>query len=151
MVILGLILILLALALGFLAFYGLPTATTQISWDFFGNHVQISPVVVFFVGAGTMLGLLLGLWLLMSGTKRSARRSRELRELKKTQKAQARAEAERVRTSPVVDERPSPATARFADDGRSTSEHLDVERTATQRPGSGTSTSGHGTGGDVRR
>lgn len=105
MVILGLLLILLALALGVLAFYGLPTADTQIAWDFLGNHFQISPVVVFFLGAATMLGLLLGLWLLMSGTKRSARKSRELRELKKTQKAQAKADAERIRTTPVADDR----------------------------------------------
>lgn len=97
MTLLGLIVIVLALVVGAAAFFGLPTAGTQVGWDFFGNHFQVAATTVFFLGAGTMLALLLGLWLLQSGLRRSARKSRELRALKKEQKHQAKLDAEQQR------------------------------------------------------
>ena len=124
MVVLGLLLLLLALVLGFLAFYGLPTADTQIAWDFLGNHFQISPVAVFFLGAATMLMLLLGLWLLLTGTRRSARKARELRELKKQQKVAAKADAERAREEDRLAAERARETTQYPTEGA----HVDPDR-----------------------
>lgn len=125
MTLLGLIIIVLALVVGAAAFFGLPTAGTQVGWDFFGNHFQLAATTVFFLGAGTMLALLLGLWLLQSGLRRSARKSRELRTLKKEQKHQARLDAEHQRHAA---ERPVTGTTTTTGTGLGGAHPVDADR-----------------------
>lgn len=97
MVILGLLLVLAALVVGVLAFYALPTASSTVSYDIFGNQLSINPLTIFFSGVVAALLLLLGLWLLSVGAKKSARRSKELRDLRRDQKEQAKLDEQRAK------------------------------------------------------
>lgn len=107
MVVLGLILVLLALAAGVLAVYGLPTAdANKVSWDLFGNSLSISPTTIFFIGVAAAVALALGLWLMALGVRRSARKSRELRELRREQQHQGRATTETMPTTTPAAQRP---------------------------------------------
>ncbi|MCH8613943.1 hypothetical protein [Arsenicicoccus dermatophilus] len=96
MVVLGLLLVLAALLAGVLAVYGLPSAdVNQISWNFLGNTLSISPTAVFFLGVASTLALALGLWLMSLGARHSARKRRELKELRREQKEKDRLDRER--------------------------------------------------------
>lgn len=86
MVVLGLLLVLAALAAGVLAVYGLPTSGAKISWDLLGNSVSLSPTLIFFIGVLSAIALALGLWLMSLGAKRNARKRRELKELRREQR-----------------------------------------------------------------
>ncbi|AKT51149.1 hypothetical protein [Arsenicicoccus sp. oral taxon 190] len=96
MVVLGLLLVLAALAAGVLAVYGLPTSETQVSWHFLGNALSISPTTIFFIGVASAIALALGLWLMSLGARASARKRRELKELRRDQKEHDRAQRARA-------------------------------------------------------
>jgi uncharacterized membrane-anchored protein len=79
MIVLGLILIAVAVALGFgVAASSAADATLEV----FGADLGITVAGVFLAGAATAAALILGLWLLKKGVRRSYRRRREVHELR---------------------------------------------------------------------
>ncbi|GMA18087.1 hypothetical protein MM440_07340 [Arsenicicoccus piscis] len=126
MIVIGLLLVLLAVVLGVVALFGLPTGTA-VAWTFLGNTVSISPVTIFFAGAAAMLALMLGLWSMSIGSKRKARQHSELRALRKEQKQRDKLETQRPvdtrtgYTDRTADLRPEDRTTGRTDDGGSSS------------------------------
>lgn len=103
MLILGLVFIIAAAVLGAgVALDGSESASVEI----LGTRVDTSIAGVFFTGAGTMLLLILGVWMLMSATARARRKRAERKESRRRHKAsvsaleeertQLRAENERL-------------------------------------------------------
>jgi hypothetical protein len=94
MLVLGLILILGAAALGVgLVYDGGESATAEI----FGATVDTTVTGVFLTGAATMLALLVGLWLLTSSMGRARRKRGERKESRRRQRdSVARLEEERT-------------------------------------------------------
>ena len=87
MVVLGLILILLGLLVGgYTVMGGLPgEAGTDVSLSFLGLNVQTSAVVVFALGALTLLLIELGVMAMRSGARKSAKRRAELQRLRRVE------------------------------------------------------------------
>lgn len=79
MIILGLILIIVALLLALLLFFG-TSALDPIQLDLLGRMYEVSPLVLVIAGAVAMTLLWWGWALVRMGTRRRARRSREAKE-----------------------------------------------------------------------
>ena len=97
MVVLGLILVLLGLLIGgYTVMGGLPSqAGSDVSLSFLGLNVQTSAVVVFALGALTLLLLELGVLAMRSGARKSAKRRSELQRLRRVEaEIQSRQSAE---------------------------------------------------------
>lgn len=116
MVVLGLILILLGLVIGgYTVMAGLPTqAGADVSLSFLGLNVETSAVVVFALGALTLLLIELGVLAMRSGARKSAKRRAELQRLRRVEaEVQSRqsAEVQRNATAPMP---PATSPAPFA-------------------------------------
>lgn len=95
MVVIGLLLIAVALAVG-LSIVVENTGSTEL--EVFGVTVDATGTGVFLTGAATMLALLLGVWLVQGGLARARRRRAEVKALRAERGAEAeRLEAERAR------------------------------------------------------
>lgn len=80
MIVLALILIAAAAALGFGV--AASSAADDATLEVFGAGLDVTVAGVFFAGAATAAALILGLWLLKNGMHRGRRRRRELQELR---------------------------------------------------------------------
>lgn len=112
MLVLGLILILVGLAVGgYTVAAGLPSQQgTDVSLSLLGLTVQTSAVVVFALGALTLLLLELGVLALRSGARKSARRRAELQRLRRVEaEVQARQSAESQRNASATTTAAAPA------------------------------------------
>lgn len=79
-IILGLILVLLAIAAGILLFEGTSQLTDGVDIDVFGGTVSLPPLALLITGAAVITVFWLGWVLLRQGMKRGARRRREAKE-----------------------------------------------------------------------
>ena len=97
MIVLGLILIVLAVAAGALLFVGTQPLTEPVDLEAVGVTASVLPLVLLIAGAAVMLLFLLGLAMIRGSVRRKARRRRETKELerKAEHEAQARREAEK--------------------------------------------------------
>lgn len=93
-IILGLILVLLAVAAGILLFEGTSQLSDSVDFDVLGGTVSLPPLALLITGAAVISVFWLGWVLLRLGFKRSARRRRERKE-EAALAAQRRAEGER--------------------------------------------------------
>ncbi|MFC3689573.1 hypothetical protein [Aquipuribacter hungaricus] len=121
MVVLGLILILLGVLVGaYTVLGGLPGQQgTDVTLSFLGLSVQTSAVVVFALGALTLLLLELGVLAMRSGARKSARRRAELQRLRRVEaEVQTRqsSEAQRNATAAPVASAPAPFARRDSSD-----------------------------------
>jgi flagellar biosynthesis component FlhA len=123
-IVLGLILIVLAVAAGALLFVGTQPLTEPVDLEAVGVTASVLPLVLLIAGAAVMLLFLLGLAMIRGSVRRKTRRRRESKELerKAEHEAQARREAEkRAAATPVATPAaPTPAT-RHADTREETS------------------------------
>ena len=94
MIVLGLILIVLAVAAGALLFIATQPVTNQVALEALGVQAKVIPLVLLIAGAAVMLLLWLGLVMVRGSVRRKARRRREAKELERH--AQAEAEARRA-------------------------------------------------------
>lgn len=144
MVVLGLILLLVALAVViymWLATRGMDPV--QISYGIL--NVEITPIWLFVVGGITLAAATSGLWLLAVGTRSKARRAREVRELRRQAKDSDRRvererDAQRLGSDAAGAPRttqPRPASASSAATDRTTTPIL-----PRQTPGAGGTGSG---------
>ena len=122
MVVLGLILILLAVLLGgYTVMGGLPPqGGTDVTLSFLGLTVQTSAVVVFALGALTLLLVELGVLAMRSGTRTSSRRRAELHRLRRVEaEVQTRqsADVQRNATATPATTTPAPFARRDTGDG----------------------------------
>lgn len=79
-IILGLILVLLAIAAGILLFEGTSQLTDSVDIDLLGGTISLPPLALLITGAAVISVFWLGWVLLRHGFKRSARRRRERKE-----------------------------------------------------------------------
>ncbi|MGJ7439832.1 hypothetical protein [Aquipuribacter sp. MA13-6] len=117
MIVIGIILVLLGLVLGaFVVGGSLPGDTgTDVSFSLFGLTVETSVVVVFALGALTLLLLELGVIALRSGARKSSKRRAELQRLRRVEaEVQSRQAAESQRNATPASAAPSAAPAPFA-------------------------------------
>jgi hypothetical protein len=151
MVVLGIVLLLLGLAVGgYVVAGGLPVSErTEVAFSLLGLEVQTSAIVVFALGALTLLLLELGVLALRSGARASSKRRAELQRLRRVEaEVQARQAAESQRNASLAAPAPAPTPAPFARREPTTTgtTHLpqvgDTDRTGADR----TSTDLSGTG-----
>lgn len=97
MIVLGLILIVFAVAAGALLFVGTQPLTEPVDLEAVGVTASVLPLVLLIAGAAVMLLFLLGLAMIRGSVRRKTRRRRETKELehKAEHEAQARREAEK--------------------------------------------------------
>lgn len=88
MVLIGLLLVLLALAVGVLLFLGTQSISTPVDLEVAGQHVGLTPLAMWIAGATAMLLLVMGLAMVRAARRRRRRPRREAKE------AQRRAELE---------------------------------------------------------
>jgi len=132
MIVLGLLLIVLAVGASAVAVTA-PSASSQvIEMSALGVKVSASPLAMFLAGAVSVVLLGLGFGMIAGGTRRKARRRRELRDLRKDQAA---ASTEGTATHRGADTTSTEGTA--TDRGADTTS---TEGTATDRGSTGTST-----------
>lgn len=130
MIVLGLILIVLAVAAGALLFVATQPLTDPVELEAVGVQATVLPLVLLIAGAAVMLLLWMGLVMIRGSVRRKTRRRREAKELERQaereaearQAAEARAEEARVAQHRAAEERAAderttstPAPARFAD------------------------------------
>ncbi len=94
MVILGLLIILLAVAAGAAFYLGTAPLTDRLSFDVLGAHITINPLGLAMVGAAILLVFWFGWSVLRIGMRRTARRRKAAKEAERQAEAE-RAEAER--------------------------------------------------------
>lgn len=103
MALLGLILLLLGVGAAAFALWVATAGQSVVAADgssalsvpvFGGNAFQLQTMTLVLLGVGGVILALLGVWMMISAGKRSARRSRERRELRKSQKQQEKELAE---------------------------------------------------------
>jgi hypothetical protein len=114
-IVLGLILIVLAVAAGALLFVATQPLTEPVELEALGVQATVLPLVLLIAGAAVMLLLWLGLVLIRGSVRRKTRRRREAKELER--QAQQEAEARRAAEARAEEARataPVPA-ARYAD------------------------------------
>lgn len=152
MVVLGIVLLLLGLAVGgYVVAGGLPVSDrTEVAFSLLGLEVQTSAIVVFALGALTLLLLELGVLALRSGARASSKRRAELQRLRRVEaEVQARQAAEAQRNASLATPASAPTPAPFARREPTTTgaTHLpqvgDTDRTSTER----TSTDTHAVAG----
>ncbi|KGN38330.1 hypothetical protein [Knoellia subterranea] len=80
MIILGLILVLFAIAAGILLYEGTSQLTDGVDIDVLGGSISLPPLLLLVTGAAVITVFWLGWVLMRSGFKRSARRRREAKE-----------------------------------------------------------------------
>lgn len=80
MIILGLILVLLAVAAGIVLFEGTSALTDGVDFDVLGGTVSLPPLALLITGAAVVSLLWLGVALMRLGFRQSARRRRKLKE-----------------------------------------------------------------------
>ena len=97
MIVLGLILIVFAVAAGALLFVGTQPLTEPVDLEAVGVTASVLPLVLLIAGAAVMLLFLLGLAMIRGSVRRKTRRRRETKELehKAEHEAAARREAEK--------------------------------------------------------
>ena len=83
MIALGLALTLFAAGATGFAVIALVSSSTAIALTAFGVNISVSPLDLFFAGAVSVVVLGLGFALISRGTRRSARRHKELKQLRK--------------------------------------------------------------------
>ena len=113
MIVLGILLLLLGLAIAvFVLLSGVPpTAESELALELFGLRVETSAVVMFALGALSLLLLELGILAARSGARKSAKRRSELQRLRRVeQEVQTRQAAQAQRNAEVA----PPAAAPFA-------------------------------------
>ena len=81
MIVLGLILIVLAVAAGALLFVGTQPLTEPVDLEAVGVTASVLPLVLLIAGAAVMLLFLLGLAMIRGSVRRKTRRRRETKEL----------------------------------------------------------------------
>ena len=114
MIVLGLILIVLAVAAGVLLFMATAPLTDPVELEALGVKAEVLPLALLIAGAAVLLLLWLGLVMIRGSVRRKARRRREAKELER--QAQAEAEARRNAEARAEEARTAtPAPARFAD------------------------------------
>ncbi len=141
MVVLGIILVLLAAGMIFVAV--LSSANTPATVEFGGISVTMEPLWVFLTGALTVLLLVLGIELVRAGTRRAAKRRKEKKELNRLANQLEARESERQKAASEPSTRAS--SARDADsraassardaDSRATSSAPDSDTRATRTDG----------------
>lgn len=172
MIVLGLILIVLAVAAGALLFIATQPLTDPVALEALGVQAKVLPLVLLIAGAAVLLLLWLGLVMVRGSVRRRARRRREAKELER--QAQRDAEARRAAEARVEDSRHSNRgdyrgdrrddypddnaagtvpPARFADtrerpgdgwaDDTASGRHSTTARTATRADDSDTRTTAH--------
>lgn len=95
MIILGIVLVLIAAAIGILGVWAASQATgPALTTTILNSSFNVSPLMLFLAGMAAMLLLWLGLRLLGFGTRRTVTRRRERKELIRTQREQERALAD---------------------------------------------------------
>lgn len=117
MIVIGIILVLLGLALGaFVVAGSLPgSSDTDVSFSLLGLTVETSVVVVFALGAVTLLLLELGLLILRSGARKSSKRRAELQRLRRVEaEVQARQASDSQRNATTAAAAAPAAPAPFA-------------------------------------
>jgi uncharacterized membrane protein len=80
-IVLGLILIVFAVAAGTLLFVGTQPLTEPVDIEAAGVTASVLPIVLLIAGAAVMLLVLLGLAMIRGSVRRKARRRREAKEL----------------------------------------------------------------------
>lgn len=114
MIVLGLILIVLAVAAGVLLFMATAPLTDPVELEALGVKAEVLPLALLVAGAAVLLLLWLGLVMIRGSVRRKTRRRREAKELER--QAQAEAEARRDAEARAAEARTAtPAPARFAD------------------------------------
>lgn len=133
MIVLGLILIVLAVAAGALLFIATQPLTDPVALEALGVQAKVLPLVLLIAGAAIMLLLWLGFTMIRGSVRRKARRRRESKELER----QAERDAEARRAAEVRAEEASVAQSRAAQDR--SSEPVPAARYADtrERPGDG--------------
>jgi biopolymer transport protein ExbB/TolQ len=114
-IVLGLILIVFAVAAGTLLFVGTQPLTEPVDLEAVGVTASVLPLVLLIAGAAVMLLLLLGLAMIRGSVRRKARRRRENKELERRAEteAQARREAEkRAAAAPAATTTPAAPSTR---------------------------------------
>ncbi len=138
MVVLGLILILLGVLVGgYTVMGGLPSEQgTDVSLSFLGLTVQTSAVVVFALGALTLLLLELGVLAMRSGARKSSKRRAELQRLRRVEAEVASRQSAEGQRNATATTAAAPAPAPFARRD-TTGETGSQEAVRTDRPDSG--------------
>jgi uncharacterized membrane-anchored protein len=96
MLILGVLLLLAAVALGVAAIGG---GSGTINFDVLNNTIESTGAQAFLVGAAAGVAAVVGLWLIRGGSRGAYSRRRELRQLRRSQRdAEERAQREREQT-----------------------------------------------------
>jgi uncharacterized membrane-anchored protein len=99
MLILGVLLLLAAVALGVAAIGG---GSDTINFDVLNNTIELTGAQAVLVGAAAGVAAVVGLWLIRGGSRGAYSRRRELRQLRRSQRdqraAEERAEREREQT-----------------------------------------------------
>lgn len=112
MIVLGLLLIVAALALGAAV---MSDGTETQSLDIFGVDVSTSAAGLFGAGAATMLGLVLGVWLVQSALNRKRRRRQERKVAERERKESvSRLEAEKAELADRLERERAERDARTA-------------------------------------
>jgi hypothetical protein len=117
-IVLGLILIVIAVAAGGLLFIATQPLTDPVQLETPWLQASVLPIVLLIAGAAVMLLLWLGLVMIRGSVRRKARRRRENKELERQaeREAQARREAEkRAAAAPVAAAAAPTPAARYAD------------------------------------
>lgn len=110
MIVLGILLLLLGLAIAvFVLLSGIPpTAESEVALELFGLRVETSAIVVFVLGALSLLLIELGILAARSGARKAAKRRAELQRLRRVeQEVQTRQATQAQRNAEVS---PAPAT-----------------------------------------
>lgn len=121
----GVILIVVAVALGAAAFWVATSAgASATTVEMFNNQLSLTPLTMFLLGVAATLLLLLGFWMMTSAGKRRVRRSHERRALEKQQREQEKELAQtRARLSTTSAHETRVQTERVERPGRSGVEH----------------------------
>lgn len=152
MIVLGVILLLLGLAIAvFVLASGVPpTAESEVALELFGLRVETSAVVIFALGALTLLLLELGILAARSGARKSAKRRAELQRLRRVeQEVQTRQAAQAQRNAEVAPSGGAP----FARRDTTTDTRVDPDTDGRSQTGEGASAADPdrpGTGNDSR-
>jgi hypothetical protein len=135
-IVLGLILIVLAVAAGALLFVAAQPLTDPVSLEALGVQAKVLPLVLLIAGAAVMVLLWLGLVMVRGSVRRKARRRRESKEL--ALQAEREAEARRAAEARAAEARAE--ESRYADRGDDrTAETVTPARftDTRERPGDG--------------
>ena len=132
MIVLGLILIVLAVAAGALLFIATQPLTDPVALEALGVQANVLPLVLLIAGAAVMVLLWLGFTMIRGSVRRKARRRRESKELER----QAEREAEARRAAEARAEEASVAQGRAADERPATVPAASYADTR-ERPGDG--------------